>query len=442
MPFEDELTDALHSTGRTFTPDLTTLVNAGVTDGRRRRRRRTLGVLGGVTALAVVGVGGTVASGALNASPAHRQPGPAAGGVPTHRPTATVSPSRSVPVFTAEQMLAAFTAALPKGHISGARSSGITATTKGPYTYVNGPDAAVVFNDGKGPSSISISVGRNALTINDQMVQQYLECPGHIVRPDITCTRTTLPNGNQLTITQGLENPNYGSKEKDWTAYLGTTAGGLIELDETNSAEEKGAVSRPEPALSVTQLKAVVTDPLWAKLAAELPGPVQVQPAPGSHPVQQLSADRIASTLHALLPKGVVLTRDGSGQDGYLAGLLDDGRGPGTIGVNADNIVQAGVSKGTNPKTGKPVTSPDPYAGATVLADGTRILVTRTPAEKGGAGTVSWTVVVLHKDGRRILVSETNAPAVHTAADRTAPVLTLDQLKALALSPAWVASAW
>jgi len=47
MPFEDELTDALSDTAHSFQPNLTSLVNAGVSDGRRRdRRRRVLGVVG------------------------------------------------------------------------------------------------------------------------------------------------------------------------------------------------------------------------------------------------------------------------------------------------------------------------------------------------------------------------------------------------------------
>ncbi|MFC1433438.1 hypothetical protein ACEZDB_22585 [Streptacidiphilus sp. N1-3] len=433
MPFEDELTDALRSTAGSFHTDPTKLVNAGITDGRRRRRRRTVGVVGSVTALALVGVGGTFASGVLDAGA--RPVGAAAGpATPTHLPSSLTRPGATtsggaVPVFSAQQMRTAFESMLPKGHFSAVQAEGITSRQKGDSTFVDGPSASLVLNDGKGPSAVSISIRRLATTVNDQMVQQYIACPSHTVRPDISCSRKTLPNGTVLTVMQGLENPNYGSKEKDWTAYLATANGSLITLDETNSAQEKGAVSRPEPVLSVKQLKAVVTNPFWVTITSELPAPppppVQTGPTHNS-----LSADRIGATLRAALPKGLTLSMDSDNQDGYASGRINDGHGAGAIGINADWFGTSGDAVD------------QVFGGATVLADGTRIVVDQGASEKGGAGAVQWTVQVLHKDGRRIVVSELNASAFNTAKDRPEPVLTLAQLKALALSPSWVSTAW
>ena len=275
MPFEDDLTDALHSTATAFEPDLTTLVNSGLGEGRRRSRRRTLGVVGGVTALALVGVGGAAASGLLGAGQGPALAGPAAG-TAIHAATTKAVPVLQAPKFTAQQMLSAFEARLPKGAVTEARSTGISVLQKGNRFYITGPTASVVLTDAKGSSAIAITVTRPAGSVDDPGLQGYVACPTHAARPDITCTRTRLADGSVLAVMQGLESPKSGSKEKDWTAWLATKDGGLIELDETNSTTEKGAPTRPVPILTKAQLTSIATDPLWRKLASELPALVPV----------------------------------------------------------------------------------------------------------------------------------------------------------------------
>jgi hypothetical protein len=275
MPFEDELTEVLHSTATAFEPDLTSLVNSGLGEGRRRSRRRNLGVLGGVTALALVGIGGAAASGLLGTAQGPALAGPAAG--PTTRvATADTASTTRLPKFTAQQMLHSFEALLPKGTITDAHSTGFTSETRDGQTFLSGPTASLVLTDAKGSSSIAITVSRPAASVADPGLQDYVTCPSHAARPDITCTRTKLPDGSVLAITQGLENPHGPSKEKDWTAWLATRDGGLIELDETNAASEKGTPSRPVPILTAAQLRSVVTAPLWGQLASKLPAPAPV----------------------------------------------------------------------------------------------------------------------------------------------------------------------
>ena len=270
MPFEDELTDALHTTATAFEPDLTGLVNSGLGDGRRRNRRRTLGVVGGVAALALVGVGGAAASGVLGAGRGPALAGPAAR-TATQAPTAKAGSTVPLPAFTAQQMLSAFERLLPKGTVTDARSTGFSETVKGSYHYVLGPTASVVLTDGKGSSAVAITVTRPAGSLDDPGLQGYVTCPTHAVRPDITCTRTHLADGSVLAVMQGLESPHSADKEKDWTAWLATKDGGLVELDETNAALEKGKPARPVPILTAAQLRSVVSDPLWRQLAAKLP---------------------------------------------------------------------------------------------------------------------------------------------------------------------------
>jgi hypothetical protein len=275
MPFEDELTDALRSTADGFQPDLTSLVNAGVRDGRRRSRRRTLGVVGGVAALALVGIGGAAASGVLTGGQTTRSAAPVARTV-TRPPAPVAKPTVAAPVlpkFTAAQTLAAFEGMLPKGDtVTQAQSQGFTLTKSHGLAFISGPMASLVLADGIGGSAMFITVTRPAGKLDDPSLLDYVACPGHAVRPDITCTRTRLADGSVLAVMQGLESP-HSSTEKDWTAWLATKDGGLIELDETNSAQEKGGVSRPEPILTKAQLASIASDPLWRTLAAKLPAP-------------------------------------------------------------------------------------------------------------------------------------------------------------------------
>lgn len=275
MPFEDELTDALHSTATAFEPDLTRLVNSGLGDGRRRNRRRTLGVVGGVTALALVGVGGAAASGVLGAGRGPALAGPAAR-TATQAPTTKADTAVPLPTFTAQQMLSAFEGLLPPGTVTDARSTGFSESVKGAYHSVLGPTASLVLTDAEGSSTIAITVTRPAGSLDDPGLQGYVTCPSHTVRPDITCTRTHLADGSVLAVMQGLESPHSADKEKDWTAWLATKDGGLVELDETNSALEKGKPARPTPILTAARLRSVVSDPLWRQLAAKLPAPVPV----------------------------------------------------------------------------------------------------------------------------------------------------------------------
>jgi hypothetical protein len=48
-----------------------------------------------------------------------------------------------------------------------------------------------------------------------------------------------------------------------------------------------------------------------------------------------------------------------------------------------------------------------------------------------------WTVDTIRPDGMRVVISAFNSGAQHTAATRGKPVLTMEQLRAIAVSPKW-----
>ncbi|GAA0687696.1 hypothetical protein GCM10010193_47050 [Kitasatospora atroaurantiaca] len=71
------------------------------------------------------------------------------------------------------------------------------------------------------------------------------------------------------------------------------------------------------------------------------------------------------------------------------------------------------------------------------LPDGTLVIIRESGATKSGGGpAVSWNVEAFHPDGTRVTVAEWNGENGYTFRPDT-PALTTDQLKAIAVDPAW-----
>ncbi|SFF44491.1 hypothetical protein SAMN05216251_114122 [Actinacidiphila alni] len=255
--FEDELGAAMRRAGDTFRPgDPRGLVADGHVHGRRLRRRRNAAVTAGVAAFAVIGVGGALigglaggdGSGGTAAAPEKPavSAGPASGG-----PSA--KPHR--PVLTAKQFTDLFVSMLPKGHVAKRPGRG----TDGELP----PLAEVVFDDGKGPGLVDALVGYG---------EAAPDCPEQDP-PGTSCT-TTHVHGGTLTIYKGYEYPDRREDTKEWMATFVTAGGATIDVSEWNAKEEKGApVSRPNPPLSVSELRRIVTDPRWQRAIDALPVP-------------------------------------------------------------------------------------------------------------------------------------------------------------------------
>ena len=419
MPFEDELTDALNDTAHTFQPDLTSLVNAGVSDGRRRdRRRRVLGVVGTVTALSVVAVGGVFASGALSSdqstsrSADHRS---APTVTRTGPPSVDVNPAATGKPYTQKQLQEVLKSLLPKGKVT-FPSSGSNAPG-GVATY-----ATVVYDDGHGASEIDVSLQWVA---SGDSSAAGLQCPDPAYNPHDVCTMTKVAGGNRLVVDKGWEYPDMKGGMKDWNAWLTTPKGAQVMISEYNSAQEKGTVTRTSPPLSADQLKAVATSAKWTPAVAALPKP---KPAPTKTASTSLTGPNIVAVLNRLLPAGVTRSHE-HGEDGFADLLLNDGKGNGLFQINVQDF-SADLAKGGSGIL--PL-----FDGATVLPDGSKLVTAQESAEKGGSGAVQWTADVLRPDGLRIVIMEFNAPAQGVAATRTDPVLTIAQLKAIVTSSDW-----
>ncbi|MEY9872356.1 hypothetical protein ABH931_001830 [Streptacidiphilus sp. MAP12-33] len=409
--FEDRLARSLRETGEELAPrDLTGLVNGGVADGRKRRRRRNTAVVGGSAALALVAVGGALVPSLLSTAKADGVAGPAAR--PSMSLTAHAKPAAG-PDRSA-QMIDTLKRLLP----GGAKITDASGRWYLPGGQLLAPNAALVYDDGHGASQIEVELTHNPPNATNQP-----GCANPAYTPNDVCHTYRLPGGGRLLIDQGYEYPAKGTGTKDWHATLIKADGSQIDVDEWNSAAEKGSpVTRATPPLSAGQLRTLVTSTAWQPLLAALPVPKPVR-APGGYGPDGAT---IVKTINMLLPRSVRGLHADT-EDGYAQEQLADGHfGVGLIGVNVQHF-----------DPNDPSLISQLYSGATVLPDGSRLAVRQEPAEKGGSGAVQWVVDLLRPSGERVVAMEFNAPRQGAAADRAQPVLSIEELRVLVTNPVW-----
>ncbi|MEV6617701.1 hypothetical protein AB0N31_28375 [Streptomyces sp. NPDC051051] len=413
-PFEDRLSAALHQAGGTFDTDRAALAAAGEVRGRRLRLRRRAALAGGAAGLALVGVGGALLV------PSGGGDGPRNGSV-----AANVSGKPTAAAVSADDMVRTLTKLLPEGKVTRGAARGTDSPLGLP------PLAQVVFDDGEGAGSVSLVVDRvqrGAGTFDPASVVTPcpgLEMPGAV--PD-TCVTQNLPDGSVVTLIRGYEYPDRRGDAKAWSVDLVTPAGQRVSVSEWNAAAEKGEpVSRPEPPLSMAQLKSLAAAKEWRRVADALPEPAAAPTASGTGSAADttgLEGRRILSILTDSLPDGVQVVSSGHDETEFAYAVVDDGKGRSYLQVDMqrDMSDEAGTLYGS---------------GAETLADGTRVATRQGPGEKGGEGVVMWTVDTMRTDGRRVVVSAFNSGSQTTAATRPEPALTMDRLREIALSPQW-----
>ncbi|SED09757.1 hypothetical protein [Streptomyces sp. TLI_105] len=414
--FEEELGAVLRSTGDGFAvDDRRELVAGGLRRGRRRLVRRRLAVTGGVVALAAVGIGGAYGGSLLGPAgqatttsvAAPPQPGQANG-------TGTGARTGKKP-FAQPQIPVKDIAAVLKAH-----------TPAGQWRFDDldgkGQSATGVYDDGRGEAGVSVGLYRAGETAESGIDQ--VMCPDRALVPFDSCTSERLPGGDRLMVFQGYEYPDKREETKNWRAVLLTKDGIVIDASEYNAAAEKGAaISRETPPFSPAQLKALVTADAWGPLLRQLPELPKSPEGPGRAPSVP-SAAAVQATLRSLLPGGVTVESHGGG-DGHGYVVVDDGKGASLVGVDVQPLPGDGIE---GLFTG---------AGVVTLPGGTKVRSTQQAGEKGGAGVVWWSVDTLSPKGFRVSVSAFNSGAQHEAATRAEPALTMEQLKAIALSPKW-----
>lgn len=413
MPFDDEIGDALRRTGETMTPaDRLRLVEGGTARGRRKLAVRRAAVAGGVLALAVAGMGGGHAAGLLGGADGHA-PVAAAGGT---GPSGTTAPP-AVPegAVTARQMLRTLTDLLPAGDLTDKDGRGSTGDKS------SAPYASVVFDDGGGAGRISLSMGR--ADPQGASTDSRITCPSKALADFDECRQETLADGSRYLFVRGyVYDRDRGAKQ--WRSTLLTPAGVLIDASAYNAPEEKGAAAtRADPPLSPALMKDLVTADGWKPLATAFraeagPVPDENEQRPG-----EPTGEEVVAALTGLLPPGLAVADEG-GDPGYGYLVVDDGKGA--------SFVQINVQPGMSDLAGG-------FVGGTTLPDGTLVREVQEddPDQKGGTGTVGWTVDTLRPDGLRVVIMAFNAPAQGQDAVRAEPALTMAQLKDIALAPVW-----
>lgn len=347
------------------------------------------------------------------------------GGKPASLPSSVAASGSSgaKSVYSPDDMIRTLQQLLPDGEFSRTDARG---------TGEERPPLAVgVFDDGKGKGSISVGLGRIPADAGEiDPSTAVMPCPDAEETHLDSCKTEVLSDRSAITVYQGYEYPDHRENLKSWGADLVTPAGHHVSVIEWNAAAEKGEpVSRPEPPLTTGQLKKLAAASEWRRIADAIPGEEKkpVSPSGSSARPAEMAGWLILRKLALLLPKDLDRVKNGSQETGYGYFVVDDGKGASLVQVN----VQPNMSDVAGSLYG---------SGAETLADGTRVSVKQGPGEKGGAGVVMWTVDTLRKDGLRVVVSAFNAAEQDQAATRAKPALTIEQLRAVALSPRWTAT--
>ncbi|MFF2626699.1 hypothetical protein ACFVUN_13110 [Kitasatospora griseola] len=390
--FEDRLCQVFHETGESFVPDTPRLAMGGATRGRRRQRRRlALGAAAAV--LAVSGLGAAVLPSALQTN----STGPAASPVPS---PPVSDPPDAARIPQEAHLASAVAERLPKG-LKIVRSDG---STQGSAAFpTNRAWAELVLDDGQGQSLLSVGV----FNPHRQAIGPCTELPFM----DVECRETHRQDGSTVAV---MQYTGQGANPNRFTAVQWVTADGMtVNATSHNTARRGSAPDRAEPLLSADVLSSLATDPGWRTIGSELLGAMP-KSASSDAPVQRPD----------LLPPGLKVLSSTSGAE-QTATLADGDR---TVVLRlqeeaADRSVL------------------DWFADAPTLPDDTRIRSVANRPVLGTQGSTESVVDVLRPDGRRVRVTAVNPAGAGDPDAGREPLLTLDQLTAIARCPGWTVPA-
>ncbi|AUG81930.1 hypothetical protein CFP65_7346 [Kitasatospora sp. MMS16-BH015] len=395
--------------------------------GRRRQRRRRAAAVG-AAALAVLLVSGGAAlawqpAGATRATVVAPGDAPSAG----PRPSRTASATPTVPAVPATdvQLLDRLRSLLPSWTLSEPTGHGTVPTADSPDTF-----ASYVLDDGHGKAWLRLSLRHNTLPVKPDALGS---CPDPVSSPYAVCHRTTLQDGSTLVLLQDWYFPARELGAKRWSAELDRPDGTSLKLTETNTPGQKLVeTTRTDPPLTPAQLQGIVTDPGWRPALAAIPAVPAVSPADIARKSFNFPPSaKILEAIAPLLPDHLVASDAGGSDDSGAHFTVDDGRGKSLveIGVQDWSVYKPGVS------TWSDVT--ESFQNAPVLPDGTRVLRSSDRDYAGQPGLVRNGIDILRPDHLRVTIWSYNTPAQPQAPTRSRPVLSVDQLQALATNPVW-----
>ncbi|MEV4556739.1 hypothetical protein AB0K51_07045 [Kitasatospora sp. NPDC049285] len=233
---EQAFADAIGLAAESYRIDPQPLADLGWSRGRRLRARRRVSLLGGVAALALIGVAG---AGAISL------PGGGGGAV---GPGASGSAAAAVSGPEFQSML---TELLPAGQLV---EVGEARGTENPI-----PQLRLVWDDGHGRVQYLfwIMKGDGGPTA----------CDPTVIAGD-ACTDRTLADGTKVVVYQAGTRPGEPAGAKTWSVSASTADGYRLMLQEWNRVPLANGtpVTRTDPPLDQERLVALISDPRWKQV--------------------------------------------------------------------------------------------------------------------------------------------------------------------------------
>ncbi|MGW3044171.1 hypothetical protein ACWC9T_29945 [Kitasatospora sp. NPDC001159] len=399
--FEDDFARALRGAAELAPEPLAHALTAGAQEhGRRRRRRRLTAVTGGLATLVLAATGGFMALG--------------------HGPGIADPAAPDLPTISKDEVVAMATALLPPGKVTVLAASG--AGENGRPKPGNGVGATVLYDDGAGASIFQFGAERTELTPEAGAV-----CMDGFNTPQDSCTRTTLPDSSIVVIDKLRNEHTPGGRE--WRATWAAPDGRRVSVTEYNG--QPASTNRENPPLSAEQLTAFITAPAWERAFAALPPRRNAPKPPAPAPTTGPSAAELRAKLVPLLPAGATSAVP-AGSDGANLSVALDGR-TSMVHVAVEPASKQGKARAKSAESG-PTT---PLEVCEKQPDGTLVVTNRFGNGKTATDPVlHWTAEVYSPDGHHVLISEWNGENGYTARPGT-PALSPEQLKAIAIDPAW-----
>ncbi|GAA4870714.1 hypothetical protein [Kitasatospora terrestris] len=405
--FEEEFAKALRNSAE-LAPDLPGEMLARVAEARgqaRRGRRRAASVAGA----GVLGV-------ALLASAGHL--GLAFPGGDGDK----VKPGGPRGRITGTYMSQTLRALLPAGGISDEQGFGIGQMAMPDM----GPTAWLQFDDGHGSVQVNLSTDRVDLPIGADTPGTRCEDP--FDTPIESCDRTVRPDGSIVVVTKQL--PRSPATDRTWIATYTGTDGRHVRLSERDFQPNGTSSGRTQLPLTPEQLTAVITSSTWDPLFEDFRRGATGRPT-APEPVLAAPTNLLA-TLRQLLPTGVTPGDPGPQDIPGRAHL------PVTAADRTGSLLVQIEPNWGNAEQRNSFGSDSNQHDLVRAADGTVSVIRLTGTSKGQPEPVHyWQAEVLRPDGTMITLSEVNSTTWYGAKPGT-PVLTVEQLRTIALDPAWV----
>ncbi len=399
--FERDFGALLRRTGDTFlAEDTLRLAEGGMRRGRTRLWRRRAAMATGAVAVAGITVAAVQLPGAGGDD---GRPGPVATGAPE----------------TESELVNTLVAMLPEGLDISDHSAAGPRRTGDPVV------SAVI---GEGPETFTVEVAMTRWETTDW--RAHVGCPSFGAEGIERCEDDELPDGSVLTVVDRAEEqpepPDDAGTFRSWEAWResptswGPGVDGLRQLSVTLSADGPAHLGADRvPPLTEEQLVEIARAPVWQRVFDRADAE---HGAPGDVLDETTMSDVPAGELRAVfreLVPGRIEVTDGTDDMPGVASLdISDGRSEARVEINA-------YAAGMFTPDDQPADEPD--CERQMLADGTAVYICDVPDGDGdGAGYAD----VYYPNGASIDIHQTAAPGA-------APLLSADELRAIAGAQEW-----